>query len=105
MLQQNSPFEIELVNVQEFLDELDIFRKLTGLRMQDIYNLLLKKGWTLGSAQVLMGMHVVIRLFHRQQVRLLEDLWRANRPDMVVTLIPNFNRALFDSLQRALPGV
>jgi 1,2-diacylglycerol 3-beta-galactosyltransferase len=105
MQQQGLPFEIRLVNLQELLDSMDIFRKLTGLRMQDIYNLILKKGWTLGTAQVMKGMHLVIRLFHRQQVRLLEDLWRANLPDMVVSLIPNFNRALFDSLQRALPGV
>jgi 1,2-diacylglycerol 3-beta-galactosyltransferase len=104
MQEQGLPFEIRLVNLQELLDSIDIFRKLTGLRMQDIYNLILKKGWTLGAAQVMMGMHLVIRLFHRRQVRLLEDLWRANRPDMVVSLIPNFNRALFDSLQRALPG-
>src|SRR5580658_3118544 len=105
MQHQGRPFDVRLVNLQEFLDSMDIFRKLTGLRMQDIYNLILKKGWTLGTAQVLKGMHGVIRLFHRQQVRLLEDLWRANRPDLVVSLIPNFNRALFDSLQRALPGV
>jgi hypothetical protein len=104
MQEQDLPFEIRLVNLQEFLDSIDIFRKLTGLRMQDIYNLILKKGWTLGTTQVMKGMHLLIRLFHRQQVRLLEDLWRANRPDMVVSLIPNFNRALFDSLQRALPG-
>lgn len=103
--QQGLPFDVRLVNLQEFLDSMDIFRKLTGLRMQDIYNLILKKGWTLGTAQVLMGMHGVIRLFHRQQVRLLENLWRDNRPDMVVSLIPNFNRALFDSLRGALPGV
>jgi 1,2-diacylglycerol 3-beta-galactosyltransferase len=73
--------------------------------MQDLYNLMLKKGWTLGSGQLMMGMHLVIRLFHGQQVRLLEELWRANRPDMVVSLIPNFNRALCESLRRALPGV
>jgi UDP-N-acetylglucosamine:LPS N-acetylglucosamine transferase len=103
--QQGPPFEIELVNFQEMLDELDIFRKLTGLRMQDIYNLLLKKGWTLGSAQILAGMHGVIRLFHGQQVRKLEATWRKNRPDMVVSLIPNFNRAIFESLRSALPGV
>jgi 1,2-diacylglycerol 3-beta-galactosyltransferase len=105
MEKEGRPFDIELVNVQEMLDELDIFRKLTGLRMQDIYNLLLKKGWTLGSAQILAGMHVVIRIFHSQTVRTFEKLWRKNRPDMVVSLIPNFNRAICESLQRALPGV
>ena len=33
--------------------------------LQDLYNLMLKKGWTLGSAQLMVGMHAVIRVFHR----------------------------------------
>ena len=102
--QQQRPWEIRLVNLQELLDPLDVFRKLTGLRLQDIYNLLLKKGWTLGSPQLTRGMHLVIRLYHRKQVRLLESFWRQSRPDMVVSLVPNFNRALRESLGRALPG-
>jgi len=48
---------------------------------------------------------VVIRLFHTQQVRMFEELWRTNRPDMVVSLVPNFNRSVCESLRRALPGV
>ena len=96
--EQARPFEVRLVNLQELLDSIDVFRKLTGVRLQDLYNLMLKKGWTLGSPQLTAGMHLVIRLFHRQQVRLLEKLWERNRPDLVVSLVPNFNRALFDSL-------
>jgi UDP-N-acetylglucosamine:LPS N-acetylglucosamine transferase len=105
MAQQGLPFEIHLVNLQEFLDSMDVFRKLTGFRLQDLYNLMLKKGWTLGSAQMVKAMHLIIRLFHGQEVRLLEELWRANRPNMVISLIPNFNRAVCESLHRALPGV
>jgi UDP-N-acetylglucosamine:LPS N-acetylglucosamine transferase len=96
--EQGRPFEVRMVNLQELLDSIDVFRKLTGLRLQDVYNLVLKKGWTLGSPQLTAGMHVVIRLFHRKQVRLLEKLWRESRPDMVVSLVPNFNRALRESL-------
>jgi len=103
--QQGRPLAIRLVNLQELLDSMDIFRKLTGLRLQDVYNLTLKKGWTLGSPQLLAGMHLVIRLFHGRQVRMLEDFWRQSRPDMVVSLVPNFNRAIYQSLSRALPGV
>jgi UDP-N-acetylglucosamine:LPS N-acetylglucosamine transferase len=105
MEQQGRPFEIRLVNLQEVLDSIDVFRKLTGLRLQDVYNLMLKKGWTLGSPQLTAGMHVIIRLFHPQQVRVLERFWNAERPDMVVSLVPNLNRALRDSLAHALPGV
>jgi 1,2-diacylglycerol 3-beta-galactosyltransferase len=96
--QQNRPFAVNLVNLQELLDSIDVFRQITGLRLQDLYNLMLKKGWTLGSAQLMTVMHFVIRLFHRRQVNLLEELWRKSRPDLVVSLVPNFNRAIFESL-------
>jgi 1,2-diacylglycerol 3-beta-galactosyltransferase len=99
-------FAIRMVNLQELLDSMDIFRKLTGLRLQDLYNLMLKKGWTLGSAQLMAGMHGVIRLFHRRQVTMLEEFWRGTQPapELVVSLVPNFNQALGEGLRRALSG-
>ena len=96
--QQQRGWEIHLVNLQEILDPLDIFRKYTRIRMQDVYNVLLKKGWTLGSPQLMVAMHRLIRLYHRGQVRLLKQFWEKQRPDLVVSLIPNFNRALRQSL-------
>ena len=104
MEREHRPFEILPMNLQELLDSMDVFRQLTGLRLQDVYNLMLKKGWTLGSPQLMMGMHLVIRLFHRKQVRILEAHWRESRPDLVVSLVPNFNRAIGESLRRAAPG-
>ena len=103
--QQKRRFAVRMVNLQETLDSMDVFRKLTGLRLQDVYNLMLKKGWTLGSPQLTVGMHLVIRLLHGKQVRLLEDFWHTSRPDMVVSLVPNFNRSICQSLAQALPGV
>ncbi len=64
--EQQRPWEVRLVNLQEILDPLDIFRKYTGIRMEDVYNLLLKKGWTLGSPQLTVLMHGLIRLYHRR---------------------------------------
>jgi glycosyl transferase family 28 len=101
----NLNWEVRLVNLQEILDRLDIFRKLTGIRLEDIYNLLLAKGWTLGSRYLLSLMHGVIRIYHPAQVKLLADFWTQQRPDMVVSVVPNFDRALFQSLAKSLPGV
>ncbi len=101
---QARPWDVRLFNLQEALDELDIFRKLTGLRLQDVYNLMLKKGWTLGSPQLTRVMHAIIRLYHPRQVRMLEEHWRERRPDMVVSVVPNFNRALRESLRNADPA-
>jgi UDP-N-acetylglucosamine:LPS N-acetylglucosamine transferase len=102
---QHRPWDVRMINLQELLDPLDIFRKITRIRLQDIYNLLLRKGWTLGSPQLMRAMHGIIRLYHRPTVRLLEKFWREERPDLVVSVVPNFNRAMFESLQRALPRV
>jgi hypothetical protein len=96
--QQERPWEIRLVNLQDILKPLDVFRKYTGINMEDVYNLLLKKGWTLGSPQLTVAMHALIRLYHRGQVRMLKQFWSEGQRDLVVSLVPNFNRALRQSL-------
>jgi hypothetical protein len=96
--EQKRPWEVRLVNLQEVLNPLDIFRKYTGIRMEDVYNLLLKKGWTLGSPQLTVLMHALIRMYHRGQVRLLQKFWAQGERGLVVSLVPNFNRALRQSL-------
>ena len=98
-------WDVQLMNLQELLDEMDVFRKITGIRLQDIYNLMLRKGWTLGSPQLLPLMHGVIKMLHGQQVSMLEKYWKGKNLDMVVSVIPNFNRALFQGMAKALPGV
>ncbi len=102
--QQNRPWTVRLVNLQEVLDSLDVFRKITGIRLEDVYNLMLAKGWTLGSAQGLKLMHGIIRLYHRPQVRVLIEHWKRTQPDMVVSLVPNFNRAMFQAIQQVNPA-
>ncbi len=101
---ESRPWEMQMMNLQELLDEMDVFRKATGIRLQDLYNLMLRRGWTLGSPTLVKGMHGVIRLFHSQQVKLLTGYWRDRRPDMVVSVIPNFNRALGEAIGKSMPG-
>jgi 1,2-diacylglycerol 3-beta-galactosyltransferase len=103
--QQERPWDIRLHCIQDLLDSIDFIRKSTGVPFQDVYNIMLRRGWTLGTAQLIPAMHMAIRLFHRAQVRLLESHWRQNPPDMVVSLIPHYNRAFKDALSLACPGV
>jgi Glycosyltransferase family 28 C-terminal domain len=97
-------WDIRLVNLQEVLDPLDVFRKITGIRLQDLYNRMLARGLTWGAGYWLPLMQQIIRLYHRPSVRLLTGFWRSRHPDMVVSLVPNLNRALFESLELACPG-
>ena len=104
MESQGKPWQIHMVNLQELLNPLDIFRKLTGTRLEDHYNFMLAKGWTLGSAQALKFVHAMIRLYHCPITRMLEKYWYDTQPSMVVSVVPNLNRALCESLNAALPG-
>lgn len=100
---QKRPWDVHLFNFQEQLDALDFVRTLTRVRMQDVYNLMLRRGWTLGSTQLMRLLQATIRLYHPLLVRRLADYWRESRPDMVVSFIPHFNRALGESFRKAFP--
>ena len=97
--EQGRPWQVRLVHLQELLDPLDVFRRATGIRLQDIYNKMLAKGWTLGAGQGLKVVHALIRMYHKPGVALLQQHWDRTQPDMVVSLVPNFNRALHHSLK------
>lgn len=106
--QQQRPFQIRLVHLKEILAPVDVFRKVLRLDLEEIYNLMLRRGWTLGSVQGLRFMQAVIRHYHPSEVRLLREWWEgrseARAPDMVVSVVPNFNRALFEAWQAVKPG-
>src|SRR3984957_18192955 len=101
---QGLPLDVTLVNLQEVLDPLDILRKLTGIRIQDMYNKMLRNGWTLGSPQLMRVLQVVVRTYHGPSVRVLEKFWKEHPSDMLVSLVPHFNRAMRESYEEAFPG-
>ncbi len=100
---EQRPWDVRLVNLQEALDELDITRRLTGVRMEDYYNRMLKSGFTLGAEQAIPLMQALIRWWHRAEVRLLAKFWKQDTPDVVVSVVPHFNRVLRDALKLARP--
>jgi UDP-N-acetylglucosamine:LPS N-acetylglucosamine transferase len=102
--QQGRPWEVRMLCIQDLLDSIDFIQKSTGIQFQEVYNIMLRRGWTLGTEQLIPLMHLVIRMFHRDQVRVLEQHWAGRRPDMVVSLIPHYNRALRQALDRTWPG-
>jgi 1,2-diacylglycerol 3-beta-galactosyltransferase len=102
--QQQGDWQVELVQFQELTDQLDVLRKLTGIRIQQQYNILLQNGWTLGSAYLLRVLQTTIRLFHRPLVNRLEKFWREKPADLLVSVIPHFNRQICESWKRVYPG-
>jgi len=102
--QQGRDWQVELVQFQDLTDRLDVLRKLTGIRIQQQYNIMLQNGWTLGSKYLLRVLQLTIRLFHGPMVRLLEDFWREHPADLLVSVIPHFNREICESWKAVYPG-
>src|ERR1700730_11970611 len=102
--EERLPWQVDLLKLQELLDSLDIVRRFTGIRIQDVYNKMLRNDWTLGSPQLMRVLQWTVRVFHRPTVRRLQRQWRETTPDLVASLVPHFNRALCRSLAKSRPG-
>ena len=98
------PWDVRLVNLFEVLDPRDVFGKTTGMKPEQYYNARLARGWTLGLAQELKVLQALIRLSHKSLTAQLQRYWHKTKPDMVVSLVPNFNRTMYQALAAARPN-
>jgi UDP-N-acetylglucosamine:LPS N-acetylglucosamine transferase len=96
---QDLPWDVSLLNIQELLSSLDVLRSVTGLHIEDVYNLILRKGWTRFTPQLLVLLQGTIRLYHSWVVKALRAHWSQHPADLVLSVIPHFNRALAESLR------
>jgi Glycosyltransferase family 28 C-terminal domain len=101
---QNRGWDVQLVQFQELTDRLDVLRKATGIRIQEQYNTLLRNGWTLGSEYLLRVLQMTIRAFHGPLVGLLGKFWKEHPADLLISVIPHFNREIAESWEKVYPG-
>src|SRR5271156_418450 len=101
---QERSWDVRLINIQELMDELDILKKYAGIRIEDYYNWMLRSGWPLGSIQLMKVLQFAIRSRHAATVRLMAKHWAESKPDLLVSFVPHFNRALYESFVNACPG-
>jgi hypothetical protein len=102
---QDREWSVELVNLDDVLEPVDPCHMFTGRRSSEWYNWWVRSGWTVGSSLLIPVMHAGIRLLSPVHMRLLPRYWRQMRPDLVVSVIPHFNRPLYESLRAEAPGV
>jgi hypothetical protein len=109
-------WRIELVNLQEILSPIDPVAQLAGrikskapsgkkFQSEDVYNVMIKRGWTYGSVALLHGLQKGIQALAPSIEDLLRHHWQEKCPDLVVSLIPNFNHVMFRALRRDHPDV
>lgn len=123
LAEQHPDWQVVPVDLQQLLEPIDpvnrLTRRLTGSlqrllvpvapnfqmatwQAQDIYNSALKRGTTRGLGAILPILQGFVRRYSPEIERLLVDRWRnpeTPRPDLVLSVIPNFNRVMFCALR------
>lgn len=93
-------WKVVAINLQELLQPVDPIFLATRVKSENVYNAALRKGWTRNSSALLRTMQAAIRLNSPTLERPLVRHWRGGRPDLVVSLIPNFNGVMFRALRQ-----
>ncbi len=96
-------WDVVLINLFDVLDSDRYYQKLTGFAPEDLYNLRLKRGWTRGLATELKLFQAMIRLSLPKLKKKMCSFWRMTRPHLVVSLVPNFNKVMYEALREELP--
>jgi UDP-N-acetylglucosamine:LPS N-acetylglucosamine transferase len=97
--QQRRPWQIRMTNLRDLLEQTDFIRRLTGVKVEDVYNRMLRYGLTSIVNPILPMMQTLIRRLHASHVRTLTEHWRESAPDIVISLVPHFNRAIFQGVR------
>ena len=99
--QQHRSWHINLINLRDLLEPADVIRRLTGVRVEDFYNSQLRSGLTIGTGPLLRITQMLIRQLEPRMITLLAGHWQDSQPDLVVSMIPNFNHAILEGLRQA----
>ncbi|MDX1923536.1 MAG: galactosyldiacylglycerol synthase [Alphaproteobacteria bacterium] len=92
-------WDIELVNLQELLKKADPVYQVTGVQAETIYNAAIKRGWTYGSRPFLRALQRGIRMNAAPMKKVLRAHFVQSKPDLIVSVVPNFNKVMFDALR------
>ncbi|MDZ7963835.1 MAG: glycosyltransferase [Nostoc sp. DedSLP03] len=99
--QQKRPWQITVTDIGQLSEPLDPYKKLFGSDGNELYNEMIGADWTWLHPVMMFFDKFFIRLLHPIGVKLGEQHWRQQLPpDLVISLIPLYNRAIWDSLQR-----
>jgi hypothetical protein len=101
------PWSFRVESFQQILLELDVLKRLTGISLEDAYNLILRRHWNVVMVPLLRLMHGAIHVRRRALVRTLAAWLRRQPtpPAAVVSVMPNFNGVMRDAIREACPGV
>ncbi|MDJ0734077.1 MAG: glycosyltransferase [Nostocaceae cyanobacterium] len=104
------PWEFQVTDMDDIITGLSQENKVKnaydmfGFSAHDIYNHMVKSGWTWLWPLLMRLNKLLVKLNYKMGVSLFEELWHQQQPDLVVSVMPLFNKAIWESLQKAKPG-
>lgn len=108
--QRQLPWEFQVTDMDDIMatmseaPEVMNAYQLIGSSVSDLYNLMLKSGWTwLWWFQIRLN-KLLVKLNYHRAVQFFEQYWQSQQPDMVVSVVTMCNQILAESLQRVKPG-
>lgn len=78
--QQQRGWQVRMVNLRDILEPIDVFHRLTGVRVEDLYNRMLKYGLTIGTGPMLRAIQFLIGGLTRATWRCCPAIGRNNSP-------------------------
>lgn len=109
--QQQRPWILNTVDVDELADLLlkqqktvDVYKIISGVSGGELYNRMLKSGWTWLHLPLLFLNKLLLKLNYDTGIKFGAQYWCEQQPDLVVSLLPLYNKLLWESLQKGKPG-
>lgn len=108
--QQQLPWELRVTDIDEIVEGLAAqnkivdFSKLSGISGYELYNRMQKSGWTWLWPLKMRLNKLLVKLNYNVGVSIFEQYWREQQPDLVISLVPLYNKGLWESIQRAKTG-
>lgn len=108
--QRKLPWEFQVTDMDEIITELSQAGQVKnayemfGFSGHDLYNKMVKGGWTWLWPLKMRLNKLLVKLNYDVGVRVFEAHWRKQKPDLVVSVMPLYNKGLWESLQRAQSG-
>src|SRR5262245_38923953 len=65
LARERPTWKVRLVNLRDVLDSIDVFRRITRVRAEQLYNRLLRYDVTIGIGTMLPLLHLLVRRMHR----------------------------------------
>lgn len=96
---------VAIHDLADVLLPLDPLRRSLGINLDDAYNAMVRRGLTAGLVPLLRAFQSLVKVRHKALSACVAHFLEVEKPDVVMSVLPNFNAVLRDAVRAALPGV